>query len=244
MTNDDRSNEDRPDDGRAPSWGEPAEEHSHHDDAPRYGERITPSSAPQSGEQPQQYGQQPQYGERTAPQQYGQQQYGQQQYGQQQGAPAWGGGDQPWAAAPAAAGAPAWQHHEEPKAKKKTVGVIAFLAAVVALVVGVVGGYVLGTALGASGALRGVLEGTTTGTDPQQLQREVMNDPAVASQLMVGSIVMWVATLFGLWGLVQGIVAIATKRGRGWGVVALVLAVVAAIVAGSVYLGVAVSTVS
>jgi uncharacterized membrane protein HdeD (DUF308 family) len=229
MTNDDRSNDDRTADGQAPRWGEPQQQPAQ-DDAPRYGERITPASAPQ-------------YGEQAAPQQYGSQQQGSQQYGQST-TPSWNDQQQhqPYATAPASAGAPAWQAHDEPKRKKKTVGVIAFVAAVIALVVGVIGGYVLGTALGASGAFKGVLDGTGATADPQQLQNDVMNDPAIASKLAVGSVLMWVATLFGVWAIVQGIVAIATKRGRGWGVFALVLAVVAALVAGGVYIGIAVST--
>ncbi|ROS77572.1 uncharacterized membrane protein HdeD (DUF308 family) [Curtobacterium sp. PhB130] len=235
MTNDDRSNDDRTADGQAPSWGEPQQPANQ--DAPRYGERITPASAPQYGEQAPQYGQQsPEYGQQQAPQ-FGQQapQYGQQpqQYGQPQ---------QSSAAAPASSASPAWQSYDEPKAKKKTVGVIAFFASVVALIVGIVGGYLLGTALGASGALRDVIDsGGTSSADQQQLQDSLMNG-SNAGQLAAGSVFMWIGTLFGLWGIVQGIVAIATKRGRGWGVFALILGVVAALVAFSVYIGIAVSS--
>lgn len=239
MTNDDRNHDDRTSDGKTPSWGQPQ------GDTPRYGERITPASAPQYGESApqQQYGEQPRWGEHAPAQQpqYGQQhdqsaqqQYGQapQQYGQQP--------DQ-YAQQQHGAGAPAWQAHDEPKPKKKTVGRVALLVAVIALVVGVVGGFVLGNVLGSSGAMRGVLDGSTTGADPQQLSRDLANDPGVRSQLTLGSVLMGAGTLFGLWAIVQGIIAIATKRGRGWGVVALILAVVAAIVAFSVYIGVAVA---
>lgn len=221
MTNDDRSNDDRTADGQAPSWGGTPQQPAH-EQAPRYGERITPASAPQYGE--------------PAPQQqeqYGQSQYGQGQYGQSQPS---------YAAAPASSGAPTWQGHDEPMAKKKTVGVIAFAASVVALIVGIVGGYLLGTALGASGALRDIIDsGGTSAADQQQLQDSLMNG-SNAGRLAAGSVFMWIGTLFGLWGIVQGIVAIATKRGRGWGVFALVLGVVAALVAFSVYIGIAVSS--
>lgn len=232
MTNDDRDHDDRTAGGQTPSWGQPQGE------TPRYGERITPASAPQYGEQApqQQYGEQPRYGEQAPQQHDGQPQYGQQQYGQQH-QPA----QQPYAQQPYA-GAPAWQAHDDARPKKKTVGRIALVVAFIALVLGVIGGYVLGNALGSSGVMGGLLDGSTTGADQQQLQDEIANNPAVESQLATGGILMGVGTLFGLWAIVQGIVAIATKRGRGWGVFALVLAVVAAIVAFVVYIGVAVAT--
>ncbi|MBF4588519.1 hypothetical protein [Curtobacterium sp. VKM Ac-1395] len=231
MTNDDRSNDDRP----------------------RYGERITPDSTPQYGEQ-QQHGQQQgqQYG-----QQYGQQQQQGDQYGQQQGqqsdAPSWGGQQhqpqhhqQQYGSAPASSGGPAWQQHHESVAKKPTVGRIAFVASVIALVLGVIGGYVLGTALGATGVIRDLMQsgGTGSASDQQELQRQLQDslmNSANGGQFAVGSVFMWVATLFGVWGIVQGIVAIATKRGRRWGVFAVILAVVAVIVAFVVYIGIAVS---
>jgi hypothetical protein len=238
MTNDDRSNDDRP----------------------RYGERITPDSTPQYGEQ-QQYGQQQgqQYGQQQGDQygqQYGQQQQGG-QYGQQQGqqsdAPSWGGQQhqpqhhqQQYGSAPASSGGPAWQQHHEPVTKKPTVGRIAFVASVVALVLGIIGGSILGTALGATGVIRDLAQsgGAASPTEQQELQRQLQDslmNSANGGQFAIGSVFMWVATLFGLWGIVQGIVAIATKRGRRWGVFAIILAVVAFIVAFVVYIGVAVS---
>lgn len=235
MTNDDRSNEGRTGDGQVPNWGDapqqpapqqPAPQHpAPAADEPRYGERIdpAPTSAPQYGST--QYGEQaPQYGQQ--PPQYGEQAP---QYGQQ-----------PHAAMPANGGAPAWQSHEEPKAKKKTLGVVAFVLALIALVVGVVGGYLMGAAISNSGALSDIVQGGgSTTVTPEQLQHEVMSDPAVVSQFYAGIAVIGVGTVFGLWAIVQGIVAIVTKRGRGWGVVAVILAVVAAMAAFGTYIGVA-----
>ncbi|WIE75499.1 phage holin family protein [Curtobacterium sp. MCSS17_007] len=249
MTNDDRSNEDRTGDGSAPVWGS-APRHDQHD-APRYGERVDPApgSAPQYGEQHQG---QPQYGERD---QYGQQpQYGQHhghqqdQYGQHDGrqdSPTWGehqGSHQPYAAssAPASAGSPAWQSYEEPKRKKKTVGVVAFVLGLASLVLGVVGGYLMGNALANSNALSDIAQGGGASAEQQQqLQQQLMNDPAVMGQLGVGAVVAGIAAILGLWALVQGIIAAVTKRGRGWGVFAIVLAVVATIATFVTYIGVA-----
>lgn len=87
--------------------------------------------------------------------------------------------------------------------------------------------------------------GGTSPSDQQELQRQLqesMMNSANGGQFAIGSVFMWVATLFGVWGIVQGIVAIATKRGRRWGVFAIILAVVAVIVAFVVYIGIAVSS--
>ena len=228
MTNDDRNEE-------QPRYGEPQQ--------PRYGERVSPEQdgAPRSEDQPtQQYQQQsaPQWGqhEQQHQQQYGQpgDQYGQQQYSQQ---PQQYGNQQQ-------AGAPAWHSYDEPAKKKKTVGVIAFLAAVVALVIGAVGGYLLGTALSNSQVLQDYAQNGGSGNpaDTQELQRQLMQDPESMAGLGTGSVLMLVGSVFGLWAIVQGIVAIVAKRGRLWGVLAIILAVVAAIVAGAVYIGVAASS--
>ena len=234
MTNDDRSDQDRTGDGQAPSWGEahqptPADE-------PRYGERApqAPSSTPQYGEQAPQYGEQaPRYGEQAP------------QYGQHQDGQAWGdqhGSHQPYAAsaAPASAGAPAWQGYQEPKARKKTLGVVAFVLGIASLVIGVIGGYVMGSALGNSDALGRLSSG---GADQQELQRQLMSDPAVVSQIGMGAIIAGIAAILGLWALVQGIIAVATKRGRGWGIFAIVLAAVATIATFATYIGIAASSV-
>lgn len=244
MTNDDRSNEDRTGDGQAPSWGDAREQPAPVADEPRYGERVdpTPTSTPQYGqnqygEQQNQYGeQQNQYGEQQH--QYGQGQYGQGQYGQQQGTPSWGDQQQhqahePYAAAsaPASAGAPAWQGYEEPKRKKKTVGVVAFIVALIALALAVIAGIVFGNAFGGSSAIRdSLLDGSaSTESGQRDLQQRLMDDPTVLTSSASGGIAAIIGTVLGLWALVQGIIAIVVKRGRAFGVIALIVAVVAPI---------------
>lgn len=236
MTNDDRSNQDRTGDGQVPSWGDAPQQPASAatPDEPRYGERAPQADAPR-------------YGERAsdgATPQYGQQQYGQQQDGQQ-GAPSWGDqhqGQQPYAAssAPASAGAPSWQGYEEPKRKKKTIGVVAFILGLLALVLGVIGGYIMGSALADSDALGSIVQnGGTTSFNQEDATRDLMNDPAVVSQLAGGAVVAGIAAILGLWAVVQGIIAVVTKRGRGWGVFAIVLAAVATIATFGTYIGVA-----
>jgi len=237
MTNDDRSNEDRTGDGQVPSWGDapqqPAAGAAPASDAPRYGERVdpTPASTPQYGEQAAQ-GEAPRYGSTEYAEQQGQ--YGrpddaQPQYGQQQQY-----GQQPYAAAaaPASAGAPSWHGYEEPKRKKKTVGVVAFIVALVALALAVVAGIVFGSAFGGSSAIRdSLLDGSAaTESGQQDLQQQLMNDPSLVTSSGGAGIAILAGTVLGLWAIVQGIIAIVTKRGRAFGVIALIVAVVAPIV--------------
>lgn len=216
MTNDDRSNQDRTGDGQAPSWGG-APQQQPAADAPRYGERSdsTPQygqPAPRYGEQQDQYGQQPS----GTPNWGGEQHHGQQQYGQQ-----------PYAAAPASSGSPAWQSYEEPKAKKKTLGVVAFVVGLAALVVGVIGGFLFGQAFGGSEAFRDSME--NSGATPSDSQ---ITELMTSSNAVTGSLMFYLGTALGLWAIVQGIIAAVTKRGRAWGVVAIILAVVAVIAFG------------
>ncbi|WP_066657084.1 DUF4064 domain-containing protein [Curtobacterium sp. MR_MD2014] len=216
-----------------------------------------PGSAPQYGEQhqgQQQYGQQ-QYGERDqyGQQQYGERdQHGQQQYGQPQHgehdqhgrydqrdgrheSPTWGehqGSHQPYAAssAPASAGSPAWQSSEEtkPAKKKKTVGLVAFALGILSLVLGVVGGAVLGAAFAGNAAIEQIArDGGGSVQQQEQLRQQLMNDPSAMSQFGGGSIIILIAAVLGLWALVQGIIAAVAGRGRVWGVLAIILAVVA-----------------
>lgn len=245
MTNDDRNDQDRTGDGQAPRWGDAPQQPDA--EAPRYGERVdpAPTSTPQYGEQ---YGQgQQQYGQQSGQgQQYGQPN-GEQQYGQPSSTPSWNDqqrhdqhhDQQPYAAAPAHAGAPAWQSHDEPKPKKKTLGVVAFFLGLAALVIGVIGGYVMGSALANSDAINNLVPSSGATPDQQELQRQLMNDPAVISQIGVGAVIAGVAAILGLWALVQGIIAAVTKRGRGWGIFAIILAVVATIATLVTYVGVA-----
>jgi hypothetical protein len=200
------------------------------DEQPRYGERVSPEQggAPRYEDQPtQQYQQQsaPQWGQHDQ-QQYGQQQYSQQQYSQQ---PQQYGNQQQ-------AGAPAWNAHEEPTKKKKTVGVIAFGLGIVALVLGAVGGWLFGSGIASSGSFQELMRNGGSGTlDQQQMSQELLDDPAVMRAVGSSLLVLGIGTVVGLWALVQGIVAAATGRGRLWGILAIVLAVLAVVVLGIAY---------
>ncbi|PZE94644.1 DUF4064 domain-containing protein [Curtobacterium sp. MCBD17_008] len=219
MTNDDRT---------------PAQQGHGEQDQPRYGERITPEhgSAPRYEDQPtQQYGQQsaPQWGQQ---QQHGDQQYRQQhgdQYGHQQHGQQQYGQPQQWDQQHGAA--PAWQAHDGSVKRKRTLGVVAFGLGVVALVLGAVGGWLFGSGIGASESFRELMRSGGSGTvDQQQMSQELMSDPAVMGAVGSALVVAGIGFVIGLWALVQGIIATATGRGRVWGVLAIVLAVLAGIV--------------
>lgn len=179
----------------------------------------------------QQYGQQ-QYGQQP----WGQQPYGQQGYGQHPHYGATGPAAQPaYAAGPAG---PAWGERVEPRRKPGTVGAVAFIVGLIALIAAAVAGYLYGQTFAHLPAFRQILlagqHGGLTPTQQQQLNqelsRELSNNPSLLAPIVWASLLSLLGTVTGLWALIQGIVAAATRRGRGLGVFAIVLAVVAPIV--------------
>jgi hypothetical protein len=93
-------------------------------------------------------------------------------------------------------------------------------------------------ALGATilGSIAGYSIGLGTG-------RDVMLDPTgidfdwsiltpVRGWVLLGELAFWGGTILGIWALVQGIIAIAKNRGRGWGIAAVVIAVIGPIAFG------------
>ncbi|WOF24349.1 hypothetical protein N8K70_06690 [Microbacterium betulae] len=58
----------------------------------------------------------------------------------------------------------------------------------------------------------------------------------VRDAVLTGEITAWVASAFGVWALVQGIVAIARRRGRGAGIAAVVVAAAAPVIVAAGFL--------
>lgn len=266
-----RHDEPRIDDGSATEQSRTADE-------PRYGERITPTSAPDGDAPTRAYdrpahddaagagygagagagagygaGSAPAYGEsadrsadatptqahdRQAESQWPDQQpaaqYGQQWNGQHDAQQQHHGA----AAAAPVYGQPnggGWQSHDAaPVRKKKTVGVVAFIIALVALALGVVAGLIIGAGVGGNAAFRDAALNSGGSVDQQQLQREVMKDPNFIRSIGGASFMILGGTVLGLWALIQGIVAAVTARGRAFGVLAIILAVVGPIALGIV----------
>jgi hypothetical protein len=92
--------------------------------------------------------------------------------------------------------------------------VLALLATVGATVLGSVAAYGIGLGTGRSIALQS-LDGDSDWS---------ILTP-VRDWVLLGEIAFWTGTVLGTWALVQGIVAIVKDRGRGWGVAAVILAV-------------------
>ncbi len=112
---------------------------------------------------------------------------------------------------PPAPGAPA----------SSAIGVWALVLALIALIVPSVMAWVTGFAIGAGIGESDLL--MLGESDPDSLAFLA----PVRDQVLWAEIAFWGGTVLGLWALVQGIVAIARRRGRGQGIGAVVLAVVA-----------------
>lgn len=168
---------------------------------------------PAYGQQPypqQGYGQQP-YGQQYGQQQYGQQPYGQQPYGQQ------GYGQQ----YPVAYPAPGYAAPEQPR-KSPLLGMIAFAVVLLSTIAGAVAMYQL---MGPITDLLIASGGNTDMLNDPQLQAELTQ--RLATEFPLQTILLNIGFPLGLAGWITGIVAAATNRGRLWGVLAIILGVLA-----------------
>ena len=120
-------------------------------------------------------------------------------------------------------------HATPPGQPSKALGIAALVLALAALVGGASVLAVAGVPIGAQLA-RAQLTGTPE-FDLSQLS-------PVRDAVLTAEIAVWVATAFGVWALLQGIVAIARRRGRGAGIAAVAIAAIApVIVSGALLLG-------
>jgi hypothetical protein len=102
------------------------------------------------------------------------------------------------------------------------LGIVAFVAALAGAIVGGVLAYIAGLQLGPLATLSS--NGQTT-VDPSDLTPEMQQAAATGGLLaVVAFVAMFVLAL---WGFIQGIVAAVRNRGRAWGIVAIVVAVLA-----------------
>ncbi|MDN4641501.1 hypothetical protein QCD70_14695 [Agreia sp. PsM10] len=122
--------------------------------------------------------------------------------------------------------------HNAPPALPKTLGVVAFIAALVVLVFALVLSVVAGLAFA---PLAGQMI-TDGGTIDQSAVSA--DDPGVAAFGVLSMAYFVGGTLLGLWALVQGLIATIKKRGRGFGIVAMALAVATPVISFVVFYGV------
>jgi hypothetical protein len=130
---------------------------------------------------------------------------------------------------PTAGYAPAYTARREPGSP--ALGVIALIAGVLALIVGVVLAALAAQAY--ADFVRYSAGYAGSGIDSSQLPPAAEQSAANAGILALVGIVVW--ALLALWGLVQGIVAIALRRGRGWGIAAVIAAPVSGVAGFLVY---------
>ncbi|MGW9114388.1 hypothetical protein [Microbacterium sp. NPDC055683] len=110
----------------------------------------------------------------------------------------------------------------------KAAGRVALLLSLLSLIGGAVVLAVCLFLVGVQSERSGFLE-TAAAEDPDWTLLAPVRDA-----VMTAEITWWVATALGIWALVQGIVAIARRRGRGAGIAAVVIAVLAPIVVGTI----------
>lgn len=109
---------------------------------------------------------------------------------------------------------------------RRTLGVIALIVAMVGLVAGTVLQFVAGAQLGGVGAFVDVGRLVSEG---KQIDASTLPDAAkqivnTANTISVIAFLVWL--LLELWAIIQGIAAIVARRGRAWGIAALVVATV------------------
>ncbi|MDO8384639.1 MAG: hypothetical protein Q7T17_16895 [Microbacterium sp.] len=126
-----------------------------------------------------------------------------------------------------AAGAPA----AGPTAKKPGgLGLVALLlalgAAVVTPIIGAVAAFQVGTGIS-----------SRFETMPSTAWEDLSFLSPVREWVLLGEIAFWAGTVLGIWAIVQGIVAIAKRRGLGTGIAAVVVAAVGLFIFGTVVYG-------
>ncbi|WP_110588617.1 hypothetical protein [Microbacterium suaedae] len=116
-----------------------------------------------------------------------------------------------------------------PRPRRRTLGIVAFVAAAAAVAIGAVGIWLAGFSLGRILRLSDYPDLIANATDPDALLEvaqgqlwESLGRAGIALGILV---IAWILhALVALWGLVQGIVATSLDRGRLWGVLAIVIA--------------------
>jgi hypothetical protein len=130
---------------------------------------------------------------------------------------------QPPAPAYAPGAYPAASAAGEPGVKPKgpsTLGIIAFVAALAGVIIGSILVFVGGQAIGSVVQYTG-----TSGTvDPSTVPAAGQDAATSGGGLTVAGFLVF--GVLALWGFIQGIVATVKKRGRGWGIAAIILAVI------------------
>lgn len=109
----------------------------------------------------------------------------------------------------------------------RKLGVIAFVVALAGIVLGSILAFIGGIQSGSLAQYASMADGTTT-IDPNTLPPGAEQIGIAAGLFSVAGFLVW--GVLALWGFIQGIVAAVKNRGRGWGIAAIILAVLGGIV--------------
>lgn len=139
-------------------------------------------------------------------------------------------------AAAAQAGYPASPGYQPPAgapaARSNRLGLIAFVVSLAGIVIGSIIAFIGGMQTG-SLVQFATTSGGTTGIDPSTLSPADQQTAASAGLLSFAAFLVF--GVLGLWGFIQGIIATAKKRGRGFGITAIILAVLGGVVVAFIY---------
>ena len=139
--------------------------------------------------------------------------------------------------AAAQAGYPAAPGYQPPTASAQKpsnrLGLIAFVVALAAIVIGSILAFIGGMQSGALVQYASTGANGTTEIDASALPEAAQQAAAVAGLLAVAGFLVFGA--LGLWGFIQGIIAAIKNRGRGFGIAAIVLAVLGGIVVAVIF---------
>ncbi len=128
-----------------------------------------------------------------------------------------------YAAPPAGYAAPASPAASGRPKGSSRLGLIAFVVSLVAIVIGSILATLGGIQSGGLAQFAEYTDGTAT-VDPDTLPPEANQMGLAAGALVVSAFLVW--GVLALWGFIQGIIAAVKNRGRGWGIAAIVLAVI------------------
>jgi hypothetical protein len=103
--------------------------------------------------------------------------------------------------------------------KSSGLGVVALIAALVALIVpaifAAINGMTIGSVIG------------QTGLDALSVSSNLAVLSPVRDEVLWAELAFWFGTILGVWAIIQGIVATVQRRGRGAGITAIIIAVIA-----------------
>jgi hypothetical protein len=130
---------------------------------------------------------------------------------------------QPFAAPYTAPPAAGYQPRQLRPAGPRTLGAMSFilslLAAVVVPIVASCAGWGIGAGMGAQQLADLSQSNASTSAMLAALT-------PVRGQVLLAEIAFWAGTVLGIWAIVQGIVAVARRRGRGFGIAAIIVAAI------------------